>query len=34
MNSMTFEKEGDYIGCYVNGKEMNRSKLPKAGEAE
>ena len=23
MNSMTFQKEGDYVVCYINGKEVN-----------
>lgn len=34
MNSMTFQKEGDYVVCYINGKEVNRSKLANTGSSE
>ena len=34
MNSMTFQKEGDYVVCYINGKEVNRSKLANTDSSE
>lgn len=34
MNSMTFQKEGDYVVCYINGKEVNRSKVSNTGTSE
>lgn len=33
-NSMTFEREGDYIVCYINGKEVSRAKVKSAGADE
>ena len=34
MNSMIFKKEGDYVVCYINGKEVNRSKISNTGSSE
>lgn len=34
MNSMTFQKDGDYIVCYINGKEMGRAKMATIGISE
>ena len=34
MNSMTFQKDGDYIICYINGKEMGRAKMASIGISE